>query len=1267
VALLAALCVGPLAHGQPAKARLGAAVALLADGSAPWEDRPITLAGSGVLTGTVGVADPGDDLGPHDGIVRTFDVVPVRLSYDVLDAAAHDLTLVATLDPELVWQDDEEDRLRYEGCPLGAYTVDDRHVLVCRVGDVAVPPAVTGVVDAVARVRGRAPNGARPKLTLAVSAVNARPDPDTVRCPQAVANGCTVATEPLTVSAALAVDTRKFFDIFGSPIDTVRDGVRGWELRWDLQVLAGGDGDPRGDSVPAAEPLVVHDWWRVTTPAGVAVPGATGSLVGCTSEPLTVWSCGQPAGLDAPVEITLQNIDPDVLRPTQDGANLVANRSSNAVLSYSRLRIFFPRDAVVAAGKTVQVRNCFATAPGNERSAEFAPVDESGSPNLGGLSESLADNCAVATLRVAEDTSGTGPKLDKTYYPGRSDVLEEVVAGEILQSRAYVGNDCGTIGPDLAGVVLCDAFDNQTQQLAQIDLDGQRVAAWSTGRSSSVAEEKRLVGDEVVLEFAAGPWGSWSGPGTTTGQAWYRQSNAACGDQAPVNPGGWVTEAELDFGNSGAGALDAADVNMVRARYRDALPGWGSRTLRTALQVLPNPAGTVLVNYSSVFTGTPPYTRWLAGSCFGAGPDHCPDPPALSSSDPGQAGDARLLVEAPTRLLKSIGYPGQRQQVQRAGLETRFLLQTEVNRYDGYRLARDASGRAVVAREVMITDVLPVGLTLLPGTAQRAAEDVNKNGILEPAEDVNQNGVLDPATAAPPLELHDTPSAGKTTLVWSAGSLSSLTNALTIGYTARLNTLLPGGRVLSNQAESRSASEPAARCSQWGSRYPDRCSYASVTVVNTSRAAVEKTAQDEELQPGQAVHYQLAFANLTRRPIEWLDAVDILPWNGDGRLPPSHLSAPWRAITTTVSLGHAPIAIWASTQAPEVLDVAGGSLPDGVMDPVIAYGAAGAGLGGAEWPCLLADVGSTACPAIPKVADVTALRIWAPDPDPNASGTPDSSLLPVDDLPHAVEVWLTPESSKVGDLFHNAWGGHFEGLTLPAFDDAVARVPIPTLYLPMLVNTLCDPRPVNLVLVLDASSSMRRPSGAGGTKMAAVVAAAGRLVDELLAGGAGHRISVVGFNNHAWVELALTADAAQVHGALNRVAAATAEGTRLELGLAVGAYSLGGTPPDRREMLFLTDGMPNLVPTPIPVGRQEDTVITFAKAVRAQGVVIHAIGYGRPDAPDLADRVSPELLAAIAGSTGDSWVAPDAARLTELFDGLGSDLRCSKQPIGNLP
>jgi hypothetical protein len=276
------------------------------------------------------------------------------------------------------------------------------------------------------------------------------------------------------------------------------------------------------------------------------------------------------------------------------------------------------------------------------------------------------------------------------------------------------------------------------------------------------------------------------------------------------------------------------------------------------------------------------------------------------------------------------------------------------------------------------------------------------------------------------------------------------------------------------------------------------------------------------------------------------------------------------------------------------------------------------------------------------------------------------------------------------DLANNAWGGRFESLPLPVFDDAVVRVrgpntPTPTAtieqptpeptptsthtptaeprlytaYLPIALRVPCQDQAVDVVLVVDTSSSMRRQAGDGGTKHQAVLRAARAFLDRFQEGAGGNRAAVVAFHHRAWLAQPLTGDRALLDQALESLPGLVEEGTRLDLGLLVGAEALGPAQQNRvRAMVFLTDGLPNRVPTPPAGGSQNDTVIAAAETVRGRGIFIHTVGYGRADAPDVADRILPELLIAIAGHPGAYHETDDAGELAVVFRRLALNLGC---------
>lgn len=1249
--------------GQEPVSTLGLAASILADGSPPWEDRPIAIAELGVIGGTAGVADPGDDLGPSDGIVRTYDSVTFRFTYSAMAASPVGLALIAELPPSLAWESGTAGRLSLAGCPGRALVIDDGRTLVCSLGDVQVPPAVSGMVEAVARVRGSAPHGSTGAITATIEAANGRGDADPVRCPAVTGKGCRAVTGPVRVSAAPGAEIVK--GAIGNnttPYPSVRDGVRGWNTLWSIEVYASGDGDARGGAALAAVAIPLHDWWVATRPdGGTAVVG--GRVTECRTMLGPDWACAQPGGDGAPVMLTMPPLDPDVLAPISNDDLLRSPRSSSAALSRLWLTVFVTEDAVASAGGHVVLRNCAATPPGDPATAEFRPLDAAGNPNLGGLPEPVDDNCAELTL-IAGRVPGSGGtrtpgsvSWDKEFRAssGTLDNRGEIVAGETFQGEVRVENPLG-LDAAITRVALCDAFDNATQGL---DADGS-APAHGVLRDASWREIALRDGGGVVLEFAAGPWGTWAVPVGDRRRAWAAQSGTACDDNAPVNPAGWVKLADLDPSNTGKGRLDIRDVNLVRARVVDPVPPGFVVLLRVRLLALPNPRGTYLINYGAVRYTVGSQTRSPTSGCYGGDGAGCPDPPQLEGEgrNPGARGDALILVAAPTRLRKLVAKSELSASLMAGDLAT-FTLAAQVARRPDAPLPP-----GLVADDVVVVDVLPAGLEYVPGSAWRAREDVNGNGLLDSREDVDGNGRLDPERPLAPRVEADTPAIGQTRLTWSLGALPAHRNELVIRYAATVDRLLPGGSQLANRAEIRALGELDAGCSEGGGRYPERCAAATVRVRNRSMAAVDKRAAPAEVASGHPVTFQLRVANLTSDPIEWLDAIDILPWVGDARTPPSDFDARWGAITVTVAPGPADVDVWASSTDPETLDRAGGSLQDGMMDPVAAYGDAGAGLGAVDWPCRLEAVGTPACEAIGSVADVTALRFWAPDPDPARTGDAASAFLPRNVPPRAITVVLRPEAARPGDVFANVWGGRFEGLVLPVFHQAVAQVRVPPAYLPWggirasMVDPPCTPRPVDLVLVIDASTSMLRPSGAGGTKLEAVVGAARALIDPLAAAPAGHRFAVAGFNDRAFVALPSTSDQGAVLRALEGLAAQVAEGTRLDLGLLVGATARDPRSSARQVMVLLSDGLPNRVPTPIPSGTQEDAVLQAAAAVHRLGMVVHTIGYGRADAPDLADRIHPELLAAIAGVEGTSVVAADPAALTAAFAGIGADLAC---------
>lgn len=1305
---------------------LGAALTILADGTEPWEDRPIAVGGLGTLPGRRGQSDPGDDLGPNDRVVRSWDAVIYRASFSLREGAVENLVAEVTLDGLATWDPGQLAALKLAGCPDGVSLLDGGQRLRCLVGRVQTPPAVTVALDLSARVSGAALQGDKLNVGLRVSAPGAAPDPDLGNCPRPVAEGCEAAAPEVQISAAPAAELRKRLrDVAVAS----KDSRAGRRLGWTLDVVLGADGDVRGSSSPVGAPWTLPDWWRITRFGRVVDMPV--ELLACRSPDRgSDWTCAQPGGPGTPIEVTIDRLDPV--------ANLPGGVASTlpAVAGQLELDLWLPEADLRALGGDFTFQNCFATAIGIASRALWKPLDARGQANLGGADEPTANNCSYAILAFPTPVPTARPPAPRPTQRGGGQPAPRPTAPPSASiSKAYTPYTMGeavtdgsefaaevrvtvTGGGELPGLIACDKWDNSSHVLRDGGVAGARAWWQPTGAQPGPVPDDR----RYVIEYATGRWGRERSNQVSVGRAWFVQATSACDTADTDNPGGWLQAADVDFENAGKGRIDAEDVNMLRLRFVDGVPAGTTVWLEVLFKAEANVPGTWLMNHAAGIWGTG-RVSWRVSNCYGVigtrTRSTCPEPAPGTRNVPGALGDMLVHVGVPLWLQKRTdpvvpnGSP-----VINAGETVAFVL-------DGRTIPRPADPAPppfppeARASDVQLKDVLPQGLIYVLDSARVASEDLNANGRLDPGEDRNGNGRIDTDVAFEP-SIQAGPGDGETSLTWRLGDLPNAVVVPEIRYEARASRLLRGGSSLANRAgitigrDRPPDCRPESREAEGG-----RCAWAQVIVANIAAAQVEKLPRTPLVLPGEPLAFRLALANLTNRPVEWFDAVDILPRPAEPRSPVTRLTGGWTDLTVQVLPGGAPMQVWASSMDPEAMDVLGGSPRDGLVDPVAAWGGPGMGLGGADWPCKIEQVGTPACGAIRARSEITALRFWGPDPDPRNSGSARESFLPPDMPPRMIDLGLIAPGAVPGDLAHNAWGGRFDGLPLPVFDNALVRVrapdtPTPTatstptvtptpsrtptpsdtptasatptasntptatasatatdtatpsprfiIYLPTIIELPCKPRAVDVVLVVDVSSSMRRPAGDGGSKQAAVLRAARAFVERFEPGPARGRIAVVAFNDRAWVVQPLTDDRQQLESALSALPDMVAEGTRLDLGLLVGKHALDAADPRRvKAMVFLTDGLPNRVPTPPPSGIQEDTVLAAAEAVRASGILIQTVGYGREDAPELVDRILPWLLRAIAGSPEAYHETDDAGALAVVFRRIATQLGCVRE------
>ncbi len=199
----------------------------------------------------------------------------------------------------------------------------------------------------------------------------------------------------------------------------------------------------------------------------------------------------------------------------------------------------------------------------------------------------------------------------------------------------------------------------------------------------------------------------------------------------------------------------------------------------------------------------------------------------------------------------------------------------------------------------------------------------------------------------------------------------------------------------------------------------------------------------------------------------------------------------------------------------------------------------------------------------------------------------------------------------------------------------------PPIYLPVLANGACNPVtvPIDVVLALDTSESMREPDVHGGSKIEAVRTLAVRFAE--LVGGGVHRVGVVGFSSGAAPVAELTGDRAALARAVAGLT--TAPGTRIDLGLAAAGDMLarGARPGARRVVVLLTDGRQ---------GGGDDSVLRAAGVLHAAGATVYAIGLG-------AD-VDAYLLRQVASSPQGYHASPTTDELTAITRAITAALTC---------
>ena len=198
-------------------------------------------------------------------------------------------------------------------------------------------------------------------------------------------------------------------------------------------------------------------------------------------------------------------------------------------------------------------------------------------------------------------------------------------------------------------------------------------------------------------------------------------------------------------------------------------------------------------------------------------------------------------------------------------------------------------------------------------------------------------------------------------------------------------------------------------------------------------------------------------------------------------------------------------------------------------------------------------------------------------------------------------------------------------------------------YLPALMRRACKPaeQHTDVVLAIDASSSMAQLAG-GGTRIQAAQAAARRFMELLALGGGGDQAALLVFNSQVQVLAGLGDDRTALLAAVDRIG--LDRGTRIDLALDVAAGILAGQssrPQNNKVLVLLTDGRPDQ-------GSEGQMLEAAGRA--GSGREVYVVGLG--------DEVGADLMRQVASRPENYLAAPGPEELRAVYEAVAGQLPC---------
>lgn len=332
------------------------------------------------------------------------------------------------------------------------------------------------------------------------------------------------------------------------------------------------------------------------------------------------------------------------------------------------------------------------------------------------------------------------------------------------------------------------------------------------------------LGTDYVIEYGNGYHATaWRDAATTPDEA--------LRDECTTDDSNWST----DFDTASAAGT------ITKTRMRRLTPGnaGAAFSLATSLQAydaanIPNsvPNGTLLRSWGTYRAQTSEVDyrdcNYIART-------------ASETHSRNSCGDRLILSRATARLEKTT-LPGDTANFLEAGGTVQFRLTPTFTSIGGS-----------INDNVFIVDTLPVDASYVPGSA-------------------TQNGV-----AFEPI-ISGSPASGQT-LTWDLGTLAVNVPIDPIDFSMTTSGLTPDGTVMTNTGRIDAISDISTPAQRSDER--------TVTVASPSAMLMDKTVSIGGVETDKPIEYTISYLNGTSIDFNVIDVIDVLPFVGDGRFPPT--------------------------------------------------------------------------------------------------------------------------------------------------------------------------------------------------------------------------------------------------------------------------------------------------------------------------------------------------------------------------------------------